>query len=232
MGKSSGKSKETQLIKNTLLYTVSNFGSKILTFLIVPLYTYYLTTSEYGSYDTIVSIVNLIAPICILAINEGLLRWLLKSDEEEKTVFSTGIIIYVGFIIITNVILTIVFRIYNWEYTWQFIALLSAETLQLVLQFSARGMKKNQVFAVSGVLYTIVMLALNVVLVMVFRKGITGMLASMTMAYVISSLYLLWGMREFLHVSNIRFDKSLAKSMLAYSVLLVPNCISWWVMNT
>ena len=84
MGKSSGKSKETQLIKNTLLYTVSNFGSKILTFLIVPLYTYYLTTSEYGSYDTIVSIVNLIAPICILAINEGLLRWLLKSDEERQ----------------------------------------------------------------------------------------------------------------------------------------------------
>lgn len=230
MGKSS--SKEKQLIKNTLLYTISNFGSKILTFLIVPLYTYYLTTSEYGSYDTIVSIVNLIAPMCIMAINEGLLRWLLKSEEKEETVFSTGMILYVAFIIITDIILAIVFGIYKWDYAGQFLALLSAETLQLVLQYSARGMKKNQVFAISGVLYTVVMLALNVILVMVFRQGITGMLRSMTMAYVISSVYLLCGMREFLHFSNIQFDTKLAKVMLAYSILLVPNCISWWVMNT
>lgn len=49
----------------------------------MPLYTYYLTTEEFGTYDTIISFMNLLAPICILAIHEGLLRWLLKSNEKH-----------------------------------------------------------------------------------------------------------------------------------------------------
>ena len=70
------QSREARLVKNTIIYTISNFGSKVLTFLIVPLYTYYLTTEEFGTYDTIISFMNLLTPICILAIHEGLLRWL------------------------------------------------------------------------------------------------------------------------------------------------------------
>ena len=36
-----------KLVYNTAIFAVGNFGSKILTFLIVPLYTYVLTTAEY-----------------------------------------------------------------------------------------------------------------------------------------------------------------------------------------
>ena len=39
------------LFKNIGLLTISNFTSKILTFLLVPLYTNVLTTEEYGTYD-------------------------------------------------------------------------------------------------------------------------------------------------------------------------------------
>ena len=45
------KSKYKYLFKNVGLLTLSNFGGKILTFLLIPLYTKYLTTSEYGIYD-------------------------------------------------------------------------------------------------------------------------------------------------------------------------------------
>ena len=38
-----------KLVYNTAIFAVGNFGSKILTFLIVPLYTYVLTTAEYGT---------------------------------------------------------------------------------------------------------------------------------------------------------------------------------------
>lgn len=37
------------LFKNVGLLTISNFGSKILSFLLVPLYTSLLTTGEYGT---------------------------------------------------------------------------------------------------------------------------------------------------------------------------------------
>ena len=98
------QSRETRLLKNTIIYTISNFGSKILTFLIVPLYTFYLTTSEFGIYDTILSIINLLAPLCVLAIHEGLLRWLLKSNEKHEEIIGSGLLLLLLFVFITDLI--------------------------------------------------------------------------------------------------------------------------------
>ena len=44
------------LFKNAGYLLIGNFSSKILVFLLVPLYTSVLTTSEYGSYDMMLTI--------------------------------------------------------------------------------------------------------------------------------------------------------------------------------
>lgn len=220
------------LAQNTLLYTISNFGSKIFSFLIVPLYTYYLTTSEYGTYDTISSLIGLISPMCIFAIHEGLLRWLLKSDEKDSIVSHTGLTLYSMFIIITDIIFLIVFNYYKWEYSNLFILCLTTTTLIEVLQFTARGLKKNVSFAMSGVLQTIIMLLLNVVFVIFFKIGIIGMLISLAVSQFIGSLYLFISIKDVFINDKYSFNKKLAKEMLIYSILLVPNNISWWIMNS
>ena len=53
------------LVKNMGYLTISNFASKILVFLLVPLYTSVLSTAEYGIYDAIVITVKFIAPISV-----------------------------------------------------------------------------------------------------------------------------------------------------------------------
>lgn len=55
--------KAKYLIKNTGILTISNFSSKILVFLLVPLYTSVLSTAEYGTYDLAISTVTLLYPI-------------------------------------------------------------------------------------------------------------------------------------------------------------------------
>ena len=47
------KSKYSYLIQNTALLTLSSFGSKFLSFFLVPLYTNVLSTAEYGIADII-----------------------------------------------------------------------------------------------------------------------------------------------------------------------------------
>lgn len=225
------QSREARLVKNTIIYTISNFGSKVLTFLIVPLYTYYLTTEEFGTYDTIISFMNLLTPICILAIHEGLLRWLLKSNEKHGEILGSGLSLLVTFIVITDTIVFIVCSILHWKYTLAFIALLTAFALHNCFQFIARGEKENKVFAISGIIYTMVMLLLNILFVMVFHFGVDGMLWSMTMAYCSDVLYLIFCLREKLHLREMHFNKKLAFSMLMFSIMLVPNSVSWWVMN-
>lgn len=55
--------KSESLIKNIGLFTIGSFGSKILTFLLVPLYTAVLSTVEYGSVDLVTSTASLLTPI-------------------------------------------------------------------------------------------------------------------------------------------------------------------------
>ena len=51
------------LFKNIGIMTISNFGTKILSFLMVPLYTNLLSTSEYGTYDLYQTTLFLFVPI-------------------------------------------------------------------------------------------------------------------------------------------------------------------------
>ena len=228
----SQNNKAKKLVQNTMLYTISNFGSKIFTFLIVPLYTYYLTTSEYGTYDTVYSMIGLITPMCILAIHEGLLRWFLKSEEEDSTIAYTGFTLYILFVAFTDIFLFLLFGIWKWEFSNLFILCLTTSTLNEVMQFSTRGVKRNMPFAISGVIQTLVMLALNVLFVIVLRVGIKGMLLSLAISQLISSAYLIISIRDIFTKSKYIFNKALARDMMLYSVLLVPNNISWWVMNS
>ena len=223
--------KQKSLLKNVLLYSISNFGSKILTFLIFPLYTYHLTTAEFGIYDTTVSIVNMLTPMCILAIHEGLLRWLLKSSEREGDILGTGCGLYLVFTAVLDVILISFFSFWKWEHSTVFICLLTSSTLQTVMQFIARGAQKNKVFAISGIIYTVVVLLLNVLLVVCWSCGVDGMLISMAIAHFLAAMYLIVELRDLFKITPIRFSKSLAHEMLLYSIMLVPNHISWWVMN-
>lgn len=56
------------LLKNVGLLSLSNFGSKILSFILIPLYTNLLTTEEYGTYDIYSTTISLLIPILTLNI--------------------------------------------------------------------------------------------------------------------------------------------------------------------
>ena len=225
-------SKAKKLVKNTALYAISNFGSKILVFLIVPLYTYYLSTAEYGEYDTIISLVHLISPLCILAINEGVLRWLLTSKDNEKEIASNGLAVYICLAIMTNVIMGAIYFFTRWKYSLIMALLLTFTSLNTVLQFCSRGVKKNTVFAASGVIQTISMILLNVIMVICCKLGIYGMLYSYLLSQVLSCCYLVLNLKSIFSFKAKIFDRNIIKQMLLYSIMLVPNNISWWIMNS
>ena len=60
--------KYKNLLSNVSLFTISNLGSKVLTVLLVPLYTSVLSTEEYGIVDLIISTISLLLPILTCSI--------------------------------------------------------------------------------------------------------------------------------------------------------------------
>ena len=78
--------KYSDLSKNALLFTVSSFGTRVISFLFVPLYTYVLSTKDYGNIDIITTTVQLLIPILTLNIQDAILRFSLDKEYHAEDV--------------------------------------------------------------------------------------------------------------------------------------------------
>jgi len=87
-----------KLVSNTFTFAVGTFSSKILVFLMLPLYTRVLSSAEYGKVDLIVQTCNILIPIASLGIVNAVIRFGLENTSNKKSIFSVGLItILLGF---------------------------------------------------------------------------------------------------------------------------------------
>ena len=97
--------KYKKLAINSITFAAANFGSSILRFVIVPFYTYYMTTSEYGTVDMLTTTVSLVLPIFLMAINEAVLRYALKKEVVHHYLFYASVQLFFCFHILSANIL-------------------------------------------------------------------------------------------------------------------------------
>ena len=67
--------KYTRLMVNTVIFGIGQFSSKILVFIMLPIYTGYLTTAEYGTVDLIQQSANVLWPVITVGITNGIIRF-------------------------------------------------------------------------------------------------------------------------------------------------------------
>ena len=85
------KSRYRYLADNIALFSVSNFVSKILVFLLVPLYTDVLSTSEYGIADVMQVTLLLLVPALTLNMGEAALRFGIEYADRRGSILKAGI---------------------------------------------------------------------------------------------------------------------------------------------
>ncbi|WP_034257944.1 lipopolysaccharide biosynthesis protein [Altibacter lentus] len=222
------------ILKNTLIYAVGNFGSKALTFLLLPLYSFYLTKDEFGTYDLIIVSINLLAPIITLQTSEAIYRWLLEAKEDTAR---QARIIFHGFVIITGiaaaffVIYYILTFFISFQYTGYFAFMLLISCYLPFLQKILRGLGKTKVFAASGILYTLTFLGCTVLFLSVLDMGLESLLLASVISGMITITYVVFNLSWKGVFSNHHFNSSEMKEMVMYSLPLVPNAVSWWLIN-
>ena len=87
--KNSGK--YSTLSKNVLLFTISSFGSKIIQFLLVPLYTSVLSTGDYGTVDLMNTTSQLLIPTLTLNMQDAVLRFCLDKKYKKQDVMAVSL---------------------------------------------------------------------------------------------------------------------------------------------
>lgn len=227
--------KYTELARNTGIFAIANFSSKILVFLLVPLYTRVLSTADYGFYDLVYTTVQLFFPILTLDVSEAVMRFLMKDDGNDDQVFTVGLkCTLIGSIVFgIGLLVNYFFNISKLtsEYSVYIFFFFFFYCLDnLLLQYS-KGVGQVKCMAVAGVLGTAAMVILNVLFLVVLKWGLSGYFIANIFSYVAPSLYVSLKLRVWNHISK-ENTKILQKAMFSYSVPLILNTLGWWANNT
>ena len=225
---------KARLLKNTGLIAIGNFGAKMISFLLLPLYTSILSTEEYGTYDFIVAVCAFLFPIVTVSMHEALFRFIIDSGHEgkefKKIVSNSFFTILFGIFILGCILLGLhLFTdinnlLYIWVYT-------TAGCLYSFSNCLLRGMGKIKDYAIVSSAKNLLQLVLNVVVIAVLRWGLNGLLFSLclseTFAFiVVAYMARLWKFIRFRYLS-----KKQLKSMLHYAFPLIPNSLCAQVIN-
>ncbi|MCC2600003.1 lipopolysaccharide biosynthesis protein [Sphingobacterium sp. FBM7-1] len=226
-------SAKDRLLKNVLIFSIGNFGSRFLVFLLVPLFSFYLSTPEMGFYDMVVVTVGLIVPVASLQLAESIYRWLLDvEDEKLKVIVSTSLLSLSCAIFVVLVLYLIGTYFFPLEYRGIIGFYFIVMCLYPFCLAIARGMKKNKLYALSGIVNSAVLVIVNWVLLAVYSFGVESLFIANILANIVSILMIIYGTRLWRYISALDFSKPLLSEFISYSLPLIPNAVSWWFINS
>ena len=220
------------LALNSMVFTIANLGSKIISFIMVPLYTYVLTTEEYGTVDLMTTFNSLLIPILFLCVSDAILRYCMDKRYNSKEILSNAIYIYILGTIFIMFLIPIIGIIYPNIKIYGFylgVLFLTNGVMQACNQY-LRASNHLKVFALNGIVYTFVFASLNILFLVWFKFGVYGYLLSMIFANISCIVLAVLSSKIWQTLSFKIYPKTL-KIMLKYSIPLIPNALMWWIMD-
>ena len=146
-------SREKSLAKNTIIIGIGNICTKLITFLLLPLYTGALSTAEYGTVDLLNTLISLLVPIITFQVEQAVFRNLIEvrgNQKEQKSIISSSIvsvilqcIVFVFFYFLITLFVNNNYRIYL------MINIIAYIFASLFLQM-ARGLGNNKQYAIGS----------------------------------------------------------------------------------
>jgi len=226
-------SQGSTLVKKTGIYAIGNIGSKILSYIMVFVYSYYITSEELGYYDIIMTTVSMLQPIVTMQLQDGLYRYLVGSPlDRQQAVLKSGFRCLMLTTVLSELIYVVVIIFFPVKYP-VLIALYFATTVFYVaLQDSVRGLGNSKTYALIGILNSAVMLIVEVIGVVVLKMSVEALMLGKIIANAICIIILLIKQRELRCIAKKGADKAVTLELLKYSTPLVPNTICWWVVNS
>lgn len=221
------------LIKNIIIFAIGSIATKLISFFLVPLYTNVLSTSQYGTVDLVNTVCTVLAPIIILNISEGVMRYALDKNVDHTKILSIGLLVFIGAVFGGLLIIPVSqlfkeiapYALYVYFYT------ITLAGSQLFLCY-LRGKEKLTQYALGNILQTTSIAVFNIMYLDKLHQGITGYFKAYIWACSITMIYafIVGDVKEVIRKFHI--DTMLAKEMAKYSVVLIPNTFMWWIMNS
>lgn len=226
--------KRSSLIKNTVVIAVGKIFTQFLSFLLLPLYTAYLSASAYGSVDLIMTAIALLTPLITLSLEMAAFRFLIDSRGDELTkrriissvarIVGSATLIFITIFTFINIFATIP---YGWLAVSTVVATISANMLLQIV----RGLGDNIRYSIASVIAGATTILANILFIVWLGMGAQGILLAVILGNIACATYLFISQKIYKYISVSIRDVKLERMLMRYSIPLIPNGVSWWLLN-
>lgn len=222
------------LAKNTVLFTISSFGSKLMMFFLIPLYTSTLSTSDYGTVDIIMMMATLFIYILIQGMVCAVLRFSIEDIEKSERVLKYGLIILfkrtVFLVIGTGFVWHLKLIAWKDYYYFFFVAVFFWHGLEEMLSNYLRATDRIDLMVTVSLISAGVKFVSSVITLTILKWGIAGYLFSMvsgsTIACVSTFVFIL-PLKKI--KGSMEEENRLHREMRRYAIPSAINAVGGWI---
>ena len=221
----------TLLLGNTLVFALGGLAVKAVSLVLMPLYTTALTAGEYGTAELLNSAIEIVLPLLSLGVVEALYRFSIDDDVPKDELFANSLLVLGSGIVGAAVLCAFAGVVEGVEHVVSFFVLFCSVCVFKATTQLARGLGHVRRFVAYGLINALAMVASTYLLLVQGRAGIEGYLWSYAIGYLVGGMAAFLGSAEYRLLVPFRADRVLLRRMLVYSLPLVPNLLSWWLVS-
>ena len=219
------------LLGNTLVFALGGLAIKAVSLVLMPLYTTALTAGEYGTAELLNSAIEIVLPLLSAGVVEALYRFSIDDDVPKDELFADSLVVLGGGVVCAGVACALGRVLWNMEHAAAFFVLFCSVCVFKATTQLARGLGHVRRFVLYGLINALAMVVSTYLLLVRAHTGIEGYLWSYTIGYLVGGLVAFLGSAEYRLLAPFRVDRDLLRRMLVYSLPLVPNLLSWWLVS-
>lgn len=226
--------KRKKLTGDLVLFAIGSFGTKFLAFFLVPFYTNFLSTEEYGTIDLLVNTASLLLPVFTLCVYDSVMRFTIADKENRQylrlgcAITGVGAVALGAALWMTHVLAPRAVSGYGLAWIW---LLFACNAIFNLFTNYVRAVDRVAVMMQGSILNSLILLTMNIWLIARMKMGVSGYLISTVAGLTMASLYMALRCRK---SSGCRLgrrpdDRRVTGEMLAYCAPLVFNAVAWWL---
>ncbi len=217
-----------QLGKHSIIYGLGSLLPALLAFVLLPLYTAYLTPIEYGVFSLLLVTSNIVSVVAQMGLGSALFREIIYQESDESTALGTALTFLVATSGLFCLILTslsakfssLIFSTPNYAplLSLTFVSSLLSMT-DVVAMTKLRIGQNSALFAALSMARFALGVALNIFFIAVLRRGVTGLVVAGVLQSSVSAAVSLRVLRQELRPT---LSIPMLRRLLAFGVPLVP----------
>ncbi len=229
-----------RLFKHSFIYAIGSLAQGIVGFILIPLYTRYLSPASYGQLEIINTLILISTMILSLGFASALLKCHerdCKDEKEQKQLVGTAFVFIVPFASFVTILAwffgkflaRVLLGSEDFLNLIHILLLINVFAVFLSLAFAVLRMKEKSIkFIIFSLTKFGLVLGLNIYFVAFLRLDIFGILLGNFISQVIITVPFIFTLIPY---ANFRFSKKLLRGLFAFGIPIIPASLAMWIMD-